>query len=491
MTEKNKPTGQTAGASTDNQNFDMMDKVSGFSLTFDADILADAATDGTKITPEKIVAHLDALTNNEAPTEAQEGLPPDIFDNLPPVLRDACDHLADRTEREVFLVGALGVISGILPNVRGFYDQQHYGPNLFVYILAPYGSGKGMLRYARALGEAIHARQKEISTEIFAAYREQLKEYKQPGSTTDEPVKPGNKMLFVPANNSKSGLIELIHGNGERGILYETESDTLADALRTEHGNFSDLLRKAFHHEPVSFYRRTGDELREMSAPHLAVVLSSTPDQYRKLVPSVQNGLFSRFLHFILTPVPGFRNVFDTNKQDYPDYFRALSDGFLEVYKQLETLENEPIEFELRDEHKARFLELFDGWKREFGECISPDMEGTANRLGLICFRLAMVLTAVRNFWEGDYTRRMICNDADFENALRLVEVFKDHALKIFYQLPRPEVSKEAAELERELIEKADKVAQVRSLYAKHKSVRKVAELSGVPKSTVSRWVSA
>ncbi len=469
----------------------MQDKDTPFQPTFDADILADEATDGTGVTLEKTAAHLAALATGEGATEVQEGLPLDIFDNLPPVLRDACNHLADRTEREVFLVGALGVVSGLLPNVRGFYDQQFYGPNLFVYILAPYGSGKGMLRYARALGEAIHERQKEISAGLFAAYREQLKEYKQPGSTTDEPVKPGNKMLFVPANNSKSGLIELIHGNEERGILYETESDTLADALKTEHGNFSDLLRKAFHHEPVSFYRRTGDELREMSTPHLAVVLSSTPDQYRKLVPNVQNGLFSRFLHFTLTPAKGFRNVFDTKKQDYPDYFNRLSDGFLEVYKQLETLEGQPIEFDLRDEHKARFLELFGKWKTAFGEHVSPDMEGTANRLGLICFRLAMILTAVRNFWEGDYTRRMVCSDADFENALRLVEVFKDHALNIFYQLPRPEVSADAAGLDRELIEKADKVAQVRSLYAKHKNVRKVAELSGVPKSTVSRWLSA
>lgn len=487
MQEKNKPTGGTAGKTSKGEQ--MQDKDI-FQPTFDADILADEAAEGAGVTVEKIVEHLEALATGEAPTEAQEGLPLDIFDNLPPVLRDACNHLADRTEREVFLVGALGVVSGLLPNVRGFYDQQFYGPNLFVYILAPYGSGKGMLRYARALGEAIHERQKEISAGLFAAYREQLRESKQPNSTTDEPVKPGNKMLFVPANNSKSGLIELIHGNGERGILYETESDTLADALKTEHGNFSDLLRKAFHHEPVSFYRRTGDELREMAAPHLAVVLSSTPDQYRKLVPTVQNGLFSRFLHFTLTPAKGFRNVFDTTKHDYPVYFRAMSDRFLEVYEELEKMENEKIEFELRDEHKARFLDLFGKWKTAFGEHVSPDMEGTANRLGLICFRLAMILTALRNLWEGDYTRRMICNDADFENALRLVEVFKDHALKIFYQLPRPEVSADAAGLDRELIEKADKVAQVRSLYAKHKSYRKVEEISGVPRSTVERWLS-
>ena len=172
MSDKKKPAGGTAGASTDNQSIGIGNKVNGFSPIYDPEVLADEAPAGTGITPEKILSHLEALAANPP----DEGLPLDIFNNLPPVLRDACNHLADRTEREVFLIGALGVVSGLLPNVRGFYDQQFYGPNLFVYILAPYGSGKGMLRYARALGEAIHNLQKENSAQLFADYRKQLQE---------------------------------------------------------------------------------------------------------------------------------------------------------------------------------------------------------------------------------------------------------------------------------------------------------------------------
>lgn len=432
----------------------------------------------------------DDLDLNDLGKEAAPAFPSAVYDDLPPALREACERLADRTEREVFLVGALGVLSGILPNVRGFYDQQFYSANLFVYILAPYGSGKGTLKLARALGEAIHVHRKELSAKLYAEYRQQLKEYQQDKQNLEEPIHPGNKLLFLPANNSKSGLVQLHHENGGRGILLESEGDTLTDALKQETGNFSDLLRKAFHHEAVSFFRRTGSEHREIESPELSVILSSTPDQYLRLIPSVQNGLFSRFLHFRLTPTPGFRNVFDRQKRDYPEYFDALGKGFLEVYLCLEQLQNAPIEFELTQQQEAEFLTLFDECKRDFGEYVSPDMEGTANRLGLICFRLAMILTAVRNFWEGDYTQTMVCNDVDFRNAMRIVDVFKRHALQVFYQLPKPAICKEGTEYEKELVEKADKVAQVRALAAQGKNSRQIAGLTGVPKSTVFRWMN-
>lgn len=432
----------------------------------------------------------DGTDLNDLGSDSAPAFPAAVYADLPPALRDACELLADRTEKEVFLVGALAVLSGLLPNVRGFYDQQLYSPNLFCYILAPYGSGKGTLKLSRALGEAVHAHKKEVSANLYAEYRRQLKEYQQDKNATEEPAHPGNKMLFLPANNSKSGIYQLLHENAGRGILFETEGDTLADSLRQEQGDFSDLLRKTFHHEPVSFFRRTDREHREIEAPEMSVVLSSTPDQYLKLIPTVQNGLFSRFLHFHLKPEPGFRNVFDRQKRDYPEYFAALGRDVLEVYKHLEAQENAPIEFELQQQQEAEFLALFDGCKRDFGEYVSPDMQGTANRLGLICFRLAMILTAVRNFWEGDYTRQMVCNNMDFRNALRLIEVFKRHALKVFYQLPKPAISKEATEYERELTGKADKIAQVRALAAQGKNGRQIAAALNLPKTTVYRWMN-
>ncbi|MFN8302600.1 MAG: DUF3987 domain-containing protein [Saprospiraceae bacterium] len=404
--------------------------------------------------------------------KGKNGLPDAVFDNLPNLLKEACGKLTEQTEREVFLVGALGVVSGLLPNVRGFYDGQHNGCNLYCYILGQYGTGKGALKLAFQLGKAVHARRKEISATLQAQYRQECLEAKE--NKEPEPQNPGSKLLFIPANNSKSGFVELLHDNDGQGILFETEGDTLADALKTDYGGFSDVLRKAFHHERISFYRRTGREHREIDAPHLAVVLSSTLDQYQKLIPNIHNGLFSRFLHYFLPPCRDFKDVFDRRKRDYPEYFEQLGQTFLDIYTYLETLPA-PIEFEMREHQQTRFLTVFDNWKKELGEYVSTDLDGTVNRLGLICFRMAMMFTALRNFGEGDYSPTLLCSDVDFENALSIVEVLKRHALTVYYDLPRPVISREAAAMERELQDKAALIAQCKRRFDAGESYAQIA----------------
>ena len=102
--------------------------------------------------------------------------------------------------------------------------------------------------------------------------------------------------------------------NGGRGTVFETEADTLADALKQDHGGFSDTLRQSFGHEPLSYFRRTNSEDVEIASPALSVVLSSTFDQLVKLIPSAENGLFSRFVYSELKTTPPVHNVFDKSK---------------------------------------------------------------------------------------------------------------------------------------------------------------------------------
>jgi|GEM_PF-4192743 len=75
--------------------------------------------------------------------------------DLPELLQEGVDILQDDKEKEVYFVGALGVVSGLLPNVSSVYNGSVCYPNLYVYILATYGSGKGILKYAREIGNAI------------------------------------------------------------------------------------------------------------------------------------------------------------------------------------------------------------------------------------------------------------------------------------------------------------------------------------------------
>lgn len=422
--------------------------------------------------------------------EPEGSFPGAVFENLPDLLYQPCQLLTDHNEREVFLIGALAIISGILPNVRGFYDNQFYSPHLFVFIVAPHGSGKGSLKLAYRLGNAVHKMIKERSVQEIADWKAECLEAVQ--AKQEPPPHPGNKMLFVPANNSKSGIIELLTENDGKGILFETEGDTLTDAIKTDHGNFSDLLRKAYHHEKISFYRRTDKELKEIEHPSLAVLLSATFDQYTRLIPTPANGLFSRFAHFCPEPNTEFRNVFDTQRQTFPQRFDAFGDSFEEIYTVLEGL-TQPIEYSLQAHQEKRFLETFGAWKKDFCEYVSPDMEGTSHRLALMAYRISMILTAVRNFGEGDFSEKMYCTDTDFETSFQIIETLKSHALEVFRRLPKPAESREYLELKNELSEKAERVAQARYLATQDKGPSEIARIifgDESKRNTVFYWLN-
>jgi hypothetical protein len=435
----------------------------------------------------------DGTDLNAINSDEPSGFPQEVFENLPDTLRDACNQLSDKTDKEVFLFTALGFISGVLPNVHGFYDYQFYESNLFCYVLAPFGTGKGFIKMAYSLIKPIHLYRKEIYECELAAYKEEVRKFKKE-IIDSEPSKPGRKLLVAPANNSKSGLIQLLDENQGRAILYEQEGDTLADALKQEQGNFSDILRKAFHHEPITINRRAGDENREIELPCLSVVLSSTFDQYRKLIPNIQNGLFSRFMHYNLNGTSEFRNVFDTSRRSYSAYFDSLGQTFLSIYKHLENLSDEPIEIKLTGSQQTHFVDIFREWKCEFGEYVSKDMEGSINRLGLICFRISMILTSVRHFCEGDFSPALYCSDVDFENALLITETVKRQALRIFHQLPQPAVSKEFSEAEREVHEKAGQIAQARYLRTTGQSYAEISRIvlgDAKLKPKIHRWLNS
>jgi len=86
----------------------------------------------------------------------------------------------------------------------------------------------------------------------------------------------------------------------KRGLIFETEGDTLAKAFKSDYGDFSDGFRNAFQHEPISYYRRTDKEYVEIDRPCLSALLSGTPKQITTLIPNAENGLFSRFMFYVM-----------------------------------------------------------------------------------------------------------------------------------------------------------------------------------------------
>ena len=126
----------------------------------------------------------------------------------------------------------------------------------------------------------------------------------------EKPGKPPEKMLFIPANNSSTGAYQLLGDSDGKGLIFETEGDTLAQAFKSDYGNYSDGFRKAFHHETISYYRRTDREFVDIESPCLSAVLSGTPKQVSALIPNAENGLFSRFIFYFMNVKTNWKDVF-------------------------------------------------------------------------------------------------------------------------------------------------------------------------------------
>jgi hypothetical protein len=381
--------------------------------------------------------------NTNGQEQSPDLIPQAVYDKLPRLLREACNRFTDPEERDTFLFGALGVISGMLPNVHGNYFGAPLSPNLYVFIVGNYGTGKGSLKWAYQLGNAVHQFRLQLSKEkqkehqkAMSHYHKQQMAYSK-GTTEQAPQKPdepGHLKLFIPANTTKTAVMQLLKENDGNGIIFETEGDTLADMLRQEYGNFSDILRKAYHHEPVSFFRRADNEDVDVPRPALSVVLSGTYDQLLRLVPCIDNGLYSRFCYYIIQGTDEFKNPFNTSDAGHSQYFDGLSMEFLKLYRQL-LFRITPLKFTMPPSQQEQFVKHLSYLKEFLQMNVSDELNGTANRMGVMCYRIAMILTTLRYHDENRTGEDPVCNNSDIWCALSITNVISWYARKVYHYL--------------------------------------------------------
>jgi hypothetical protein len=187
-------------------------------------------------------------------------------------------------------------------------------------------------------------------------------------------------------------LFQILNDNKGVGLLFETEGDTLAQTFKSEHGNYSDGFRKAFHHEKISYLRRKDREYITLETPKLSALLSGTPRQVQSLIPDAENGLFSRLMFYCMNIRLQWIDVFACNENESLDQrFNRFGDVFFELYRTLKQYEN--IRFSLSDSQQTAFNQYFQQVQQQYWELLGNDYIGTIRRLGLIIFRVALVLS--------------------------------------------------------------------------------------------------
>jgi hypothetical protein len=377
--------------------------------------------------------------NIEANENKLPTFPDTLFLQLPQFLQDAVKYATSNQERDMLLLGTITSISSCIPKIYGIYDGDKVYSNIYLYVTAPPSSGKGKLNLCKKIISPIHKLLREETNLSRVNYKKELGMFDKGKIEDKNLVKPKNpveKMLFIPANNSSTGMFQLLSDNDGRGMIFETEGDTVTLALKSDYGNYSDGFRKAFHHETISYYRRTDKEYVEIDNPCLSVILSGTPGQVVSLIPNAENGLFSRFIFYYLDLESAWIDVFAHSSSNALDvHYNNLGAQFLEFYNLLNV--DVEINISLSESQQKSFKNLFSKIQTKYLNIKSDEYIATIRRLGLIAFRFAMVFTALRIMEDGDISKERECSDIDFENAIMMIPILIQHSRKVFSTLPK------------------------------------------------------
>jgi hypothetical protein len=428
------------------------------------------------ITPAAILPDLVAMPLFEA----------SIYPLLPDYLRRCCAPF-EGIEGDVMLLGTLAVLSGCFPGVGGVYNRRTCNLNLFVFIAGPAASGKGALAWARHLVEPWDEQLLEASIQ----YYEQLTAYEKAAAPTlPPPIAPPYHQLLVPGNITAAALIACLAANRGRGVICETEADTLSGQLGSDFGNFSDILRKAFHGEPVSVMRKTNREHLRVKRPALSVALTGTADQLLRLLPSAEDGLVSRILFKVINPDYEWKDVGPGSGSALDPYMDKLAE---ELSSMLATMPILPT----AGEYSTQITLAATDWQRLNEACKEGLDEAlaahggqgasTAYRLGLIVWRIVGILTVLRCFERGVTPGAVVEAEAvDVTIALILMQTARTHAMTVLANLAKPmkfTTNQQGS--------KAAKVAEATTLRASGLSWRQIEQKVGVPFNTIRRWLKA
>ena len=368
-------------------------------------------------------------------------------EDLPDMLHPIYDSQEGFVDKDKMLLGSLTMFAGAIPkSVYGIYDGRKVFASVYLVIYGPYASSKGDL-------EAVRKLLAPIKREMRIDFEEKMKEYENQMAIWEatpkkergtEPKMPEFTSPFISANSSSSAFYRALDANGGWGIMFETEADTLTNMLKkSDYGDYTDLLRKGFHHETLAMVRVADKINIEIEEPRLSVLLTCTGSQLVLLLPpgNVANGLASRILFYALPEAKvEFRNVFAKTEEPVEELFKRIGDEFMPLYHELKERESNPLQFSLTTDQQTRFLEHFDALVKEQFAMLGNGIQGFIYRIALECFRYAMVLSLLRCLSEWDkkdtifleMQRAIVCDDRDFNTAMTIIDCLVNHTARVY-----------------------------------------------------------
>ena len=371
---------------------------------------------------------------------------------LPVIMQRCLEGKESAEEQDKVLLSVLDLLAIVQPNVYGIYGAKRVYTPFYLFILGPAGiSHKGAIDDLKHLLSP-------IEHELLKQYYAQLDEYKeqhaeweakksQRGKSGEsagvEPEEPQYRSLFVSADSSAAAFKQDLFSYGGRGMIFSTEADTLTQALSQEWGQFTDILRMAFHHESITSSRTKDKQHIVIDEPQLGLLVTCTPKQITYLLSPKQNenGSSSRDLFYCTNGSLDWHNPFGS-KEPLADRYREIGQAIKQMYDLLVERAKNRIQILLTEEQQQAFNTHFEPLLPEQIGLYGVDFAAFVVRIALVAFRMMMVLTTLRNFEQGHLAdsqqQAFVCTDDDFETAMTIIDCLVAHTAYVYNTLLRP-----------------------------------------------------
>lgn len=392
------------------------------------------------------------------------------LEDLPAFLAPIYEVHDNSVDRDKMLLGALNIISGLMGGangtadchcgIYGLYDARRVYAPLYNIVYGAAGSSKGEIAFCKRIAAPVKQEMRRQYEYEKQQYEQQMAQYEAQGKGKakadrgEAPKEPPYRDPFVPGNSSSSAVYRAMDANGGWGMMFETEADTVSAMIASDYGNYSDLMRKAHHHEPISMNRVTDRIHIDIDEPKLSVFLTCTPGQLSALftASSFENGLGSRILFYEMPEEKAtFHDVFARKDEPLEETYRRMGDDFLPLYHELRERKDSPLQFVMSSAQQQQFLAAFGSMLHEQNGMLGSGITAFIYRLALEGFRYAMVLTALRRLseWtaipvtqkEGGIfrpdERALVCDDRDFRSSMTIVGSLVNHTTRVYAVLAK------------------------------------------------------
>lgn len=409
-----------------------------------------------------------------------EKLPDYIFEIIPEPLKWLCKCISDRRRRDIFFLSSLVVTSSHLLNVKILHGDGLYTPSFFLLVIAPPSSGKGILSKSRELIACLQnweEKENLIRAENLDNYSKNEKNKKEIFI---------ERHTIIPGNISSRAFYDMLRNNSGRGLIFETELDTMTNASSQEWGSFSDITRKAFHHEELSISRQ-GTKYH-ISSPDLSICLSGTRDQFSKLFESPSNGNFSRYTFYTFPMQGQWKTHRPTNKsialdKSLPEASKYLFDIFCDLRKRKTDLL-----IELNEDQWNRIDQLYKGRMNQLLEMEQSNYLLASNtRMAIIHVRIASILSILRNYNHSNNSHIdsdvIKISDEDFNIAEQICSTLFQHCLILFNHYFNKKDENNSTERYRKWYNALDNEFTT-------KQATEAANQFEIPVSTMKKWLS-